>query len=70
MQAQLAKKGQGVMAAVYTQHPQDGGTMTLELALEISHKLQALLEDTLLKNITLKVAHAAFSGMKVHLFTS
>ena len=28
--------------------------MTLELSLEINKKLQAVLEDTLLKNITLK----------------
>ena len=30
--------------------------MTLELSLEINQKLQAVLEDTLLKNITLKVS--------------
>ena len=29
--------------------------MTMELCLEINTKLQALLEDTLIKNITLKV---------------
>lgn len=29
--------------------------MTLELSLEINRKLQAVLEDTILKNITLKV---------------
>lgn len=29
--------------------------MTLELSLEITRKLQAVLEDTILKNITLKV---------------
>ena len=29
--------------------------MTLELPLEINRKMQAVLEDTLLKNITLKV---------------
>lgn len=29
--------------------------MTVELALEIASKLQAVLEDTILKNITLKV---------------
>lgn len=29
--------------------------MTLELSLEINQKLQAVLEDALLKNITLKV---------------
>jgi hypothetical protein len=30
--------------------------MTMELCLEINSKLQALLEDTLIKNITLKVS--------------
>uniref|UniRef100_A0A0B6YTR8 Uncharacterized protein n=2 Tax=Arion vulgaris TaxID=1028688 RepID=A0A0B6YTR8_9EUPU len=41
------------MASVYTVHQQDG-SMTLELSLQINQKLQAVLEDTLLKNITLK----------------
>ena len=31
--------------------------MTIELSLEINKKLQAVLEDTLLKNITLKVIY-------------
>ena len=31
--------------------------MSLELSLEINQKLQAVLEDTILKNITLKVKH-------------
>ncbi|RUS71226.1 hypothetical protein EGW08_021007 [Elysia chlorotica] len=48
----LAKKG-GIMASVYSVHQQDG-TMTLDLSLQINKKLQAVLEDTLLKNITLK----------------
>jgi len=52
-QAQLAKKG-GVMASLYASHALDG-TMTMGLSLEINRKLQALLEDTLLKNIKLKV---------------
>lgn len=43
------------MASLYTSHQADDG-MTIELALEISRKLQAVLEDTLLKNITLKVS--------------
>ena len=47
------RKG-GIMASVYSQQPQDG-TMTLDLSLEITKKLQAVLEDTLLKNMTLKV---------------
>lgn len=42
------------MASVYNSKPVDEG-MTLELSLEINQKLQAVLEDTLLKNITLKV---------------
>lgn len=32
--------------------------MTLDLSLEINRKLQAVLEDTILKNITLKVCNA------------
>ena len=52
MQAQLVKLG-GIMASVYGSENVDTG-MTLELSLEINRKLQAVLEDTLLKNITLK----------------
>ncbi|GFO36983.1 coiled-coil domain-containing protein 186 [Plakobranchus ocellatus] len=48
----LAKKG-GIMASMYSVHQQDG-SMTLDLSLQINKKLQAVLEDTLLKNITLK----------------
>ncbi|XP_007903850.1 LOW QUALITY PROTEIN: coiled-coil domain-containing protein 186 [Callorhinchus milii] len=49
---QLSKLG-GIMASLYTSHPADSG-LTLELSLEINRKLQAVLEDTILKNITLK----------------
>lgn len=49
----LSRRG-GIMASLYTSHPADNG-LTLELSLEINRKLQAVLEDTLLKNITLKV---------------
>lgn len=42
------------MASLYTSHPADSG-LTLDLSLEINRKLQAVLEDMLLKNITLKV---------------
>lgn len=42
------------MASINSMHSQDG-KMNLELSLQINHKLQAVLEDTLLKNITLKV---------------
>ena len=53
-QRQLSSKG-GVMASLYSSKPGDNGSVTLELSLEINRKLQAVLEDTLLKNITLKV---------------
>ncbi|CAL8281816.1 unnamed protein product [Merluccius merluccius] len=48
----LGRRG-GIMASLYTSHPADAG-LTLDLSLEINRKLQAVLEDTLLKNITLK----------------
>ena len=41
------------MASLYGSKVTDSA-MTLELSLEINKKLQAVLEDTLLKNITLK----------------
>ncbi|XP_071986258.1 coiled-coil domain-containing protein 186 isoform X2 [Engystomops pustulosus] len=50
--AHLSRRG-GIMASLYTSHQADSG-LTLELSLEINKKLQAVLEDTLLKNITLK----------------
>lgn len=50
--AELSKSG-GIMASLYGTKPADE-TMTFELCLEINRKLQAVLEDTLLKNITLK----------------
>jgi hypothetical protein len=42
------------MASIHGSRALDDN-MTLELSLEINRKLQAVLEDTLLKNITLKV---------------
>ena len=45
--------GHGIMASLYNSRVADSG-MALELSLEINKKLQAVLEDTLLKNITLK----------------
>ena len=42
------------MSSLYSSKANDSG-MTIELSLEINKKLQAVLEDTLLKNITLKV---------------
>ncbi|XP_055842404.1 coiled-coil domain-containing protein 186 [Episyrphus balteatus] len=50
---ELAKYG-GVMSAIYSGIKGPNQSMTLELSLEINKKLQAVLEDTLLKNITLK----------------
>ncbi|XP_051959218.1 coiled-coil domain-containing protein 186 [Xyrauchen texanus] len=50
--AHLSRRG-GIMASLYTSHPTDSG-LSLDLSLEINRKLQAVLEDTLLKNITLK----------------
>uniref|UniRef100_A0A1L8DN09 Putative signal transducer n=1 Tax=Nyssomyia neivai TaxID=330878 RepID=A0A1L8DN09_9DIPT len=52
--AELANYGGGIMAAIYGGTSSKSNEMTLELSLEINRKLQALLEDTLLKNITLK----------------
>jgi len=52
--AEISKHG-GIMATLYgytSKTPED--SITLELSLEINRKLQAVLEDTLLKNITLK----------------
>lgn len=42
------------MASLYNSSSTDD-TMTLERSLEINSKLHAVLEDTLLKNMTLKV---------------
>ena len=51
--AQLSKKG-GIMASMYSLNAKDSG-MTLSLSMEINQKLQALVEDTLLKNMKYKV---------------
>ena len=47
------------MSSMYSSKANDTG-LTLELSLEINQKLQAVLEDTLLKNITLKVFPSKF----------
>ena len=55
--ARHSKKG-GVMATVFTGgkgHRVSNPEMTYELSLEMNRKMQSILEDTLLKNITLKV---------------
>ena len=49
----MATSQGGIMSSLYGSRVSDSG-MTLELSLEINKKLQAVLEDTLLKNITLK----------------
>ena len=41
------------MASLYKNSVNDS-SMTLDLSLEINRKLQSVLEDTILKNITLK----------------
>lgn len=51
--SELSKYG-GVMSAIYGGIKGNNQSMTLDLSLEINRKLQAVLEDTLLKNITLK----------------
>jgi len=51
--ALVVATGSGIMASLYNSKVADTG-MTLELSLEINKKLQTVLEDTLLKNITLK----------------
>ena len=53
-------KRPGIMASVLSQEPLDG-KMTLDLSLEISRKLQEVLEETLLKNMMLKVGILAKS---------
>lgn len=54
LQAEVLKH-KGIMASVYGSKPADDA-MTLDLSLEINRKLQVVLEDTLLRNITLKVS--------------
>ena len=55
----LSKK-HGIMASMFSGDVAKANAgMTLELSLEINRKMQAVLEDTLLKNITLKVAITA-----------
>ena len=57
--AKLSKKG-GIMATVFSgktsQRHRSSHEMSLELSLEMNRKMQSVLEDILLKNITLKVS--------------
>ncbi|XP_061167670.1 coiled-coil domain-containing protein 186-like [Saccostrea echinata] len=57
---ELSKK-HSIMGSLYSSHQTDSA-MTLDLSLEINHKLQAVLEDTLLKNITLKESLDTLGG--------
>ncbi|KAK3094711.1 hypothetical protein FSP39_005307 [Pinctada imbricata] len=57
---QLSRK-HSIMGSVYSSHQTDSA-MTLDLSLEINRKLQAVLEDTLLKNITLKESLDTLGG--------
>ncbi len=52
-QRKMSESG-GIMAALYKSDATSTAPMSLELSLEINQKLQAVLEETLLKNITLK----------------
>ena len=53
--ARHSRKG-GIMATVISGKPsRSTPTMSIELSLEMNRKMQSVLEDTLLKNITLKV---------------
>ena len=49
----MAKHG-GIMSSMYNVKTLDDG-LNLELCLEINQKLQTVLEDTIIKNMTLKV---------------
>ena len=62
----MARHG-GIMASVYSSKASDPD-MTLELSLEINRKLQAVLEDTILKNITLKVTTVQVTPNCVYCF--
>ena len=54
--AQLSRKSSSIMASVFSGSSQKPSSeLSLELSLEINRKMQAVLEDTILKNITLKV---------------
>lgn len=51
------RRKSGIMASVFSGTAQKGSPeMTLDMSLEINRKMQAVLEDTLIKNITLKVS--------------
>ncbi len=50
------RRRSGIMASVFAGSAQKGSPeMTLAMSMEINRKMQAVLEDILIKNITLKV---------------
>ena len=52
------------MASVYNSQSSDK-SMTLDLSLTINNRLQAVLEDTILKNIMLKVCAESFIRFRI-----
>lgn len=46
----------GIMASVFSGARNHSHDVNLELSVEMNRKMQSVLEDTLLKNITLKVS--------------
>lgn len=51
---EMSRKTGSIMSSLYNNHNKNDSQMTMELCYEINCKLQALLEDTLIKNLTLK----------------
>ncbi len=59
---EMSRKTGSIMSTLYNKNNNNmnktaqlmNGNMTMELCIEINGKLQALLEDTLIKNLTLK----------------
>lgn len=63
---QLSRRS-GIMASVFSGSSQKPSSeMTLDLSLEINRKMQAVLEDTILKNITLKVMNGWMDGLMLN----
>lgn len=54
MQAELSKYGDTTMAAIFAVDNERPSRLSNEMLVEINRKLQLVLEDALLKNITLK----------------
>ena len=56
MQAELSKYGDTTMAAIFAVDNERPSRLSNEMLVEINRKLQMVLEDALLKNITLKAS--------------